>query len=626
MTNEEILNTILNYRHEAEEARHDRIAQNELNYDSYNLRQDYSDKQEGQSREFLPKVSMAVEQDANFLQQGLVDLANFFRTEAAAGINPDMLPISPGEVDLLLQRELKKSLFLNFMGDTLKTGLLSSMMIVRVGGKYKPKNTYDVQVKMNNNTNKVSRKLVKKENKYWCLDLGSVRFQDYYFDPTGQNLYEMEDIYLDWHRVNQMAEENPGMYDKTVIEDLKAVSYYSEGSDHQFDRNREANQNTYNPGYRKTIKLTVFWGNIINNEGELIFENVTCTIANDQYVLQKPTPNPLWHGSSPYIAAPIISVPNNPAGRALMDAPTMLNRAANEMFNLMLDGGMMAVHGIKQLNPAWLEDPSQVDNGIPAGTTLLTNASCPPGAAVLQRVDTSTIPTDGFTMFNLLNNEFYASALTNDLRMGVAPFRQVKATEVVEASQNINSMFSGMAKQIEEQFVDPLLYKCWATIAQHLNDMDSAEVQALLGDKAYNRIKNLTNEELFAGTVEGMKFRVYGISENLAKQREFTKLQAMLQTIATSPVLMQDFSQKYDMSKLLTEILRSLDINTYKLQNDQQAQPVEQQPPQPPPQQGTPDMQSQIPQAGAAANQESAAPQSAIPQTSFPASRATPRQ
>lgn len=585
------------------------------------MKQDYSDKLEGQSREFLPKVAMAVEQDANFLQQGLTDISQAFSVEPSPGLDADTMPVKPEEVKILMERELKKSFFLNHIGDTLKTGLLSSLMITKVHGEMKAKYKYTAKVKLNSSTGKISRKLVKKEDKYWCLKLSPVRVQDYYCDPTNQNLYEMEDIYMDYYKVLQMA--NDGMYIKSVVEQLAGSSADSQMDDHRYERDREENKNSSNAIYRKTIKLTEFYGNILSADGELLFENVMCTVANDTYLIQKPVPIPFWHGGSPYVVAPIISVPGNKQGRALMDAPTMLNRAANEMFNLMLDGGMMAVHGIKQLRPSWLTDPSQVDNGVQAGTTLLVNDSCPPGQHAMERVDTSTIPSDGFTMFNLLNNEFYASALTNDLRMGVAPFRQVKATEVVEASQNISSMFKGMATQIEEQFVTPLLYKVWATIAQHMSDLDSDEVKTLIGTQRFEAIKNMTNEELFASTVEGTRFRVFGISENLNKQREFTKLQNMLQTIATSPILMQEFTKKYDFGKLLTEILKSLDINTYKIEHAEQlGGPAEAQP-----QPGTPNPQSQIPQAGSAANAEAPPEQQAqpgVPQTTFPASRATP--
>ena len=71
--------------------------------------------------------------------------------------------------------------------------------------------------------------------------------------------------------------------------------------------------------------------------------------------------------------------------------------------------------------------------------------------------------------------------------------------------------------------------------------------------------------------------------------------------------------------------MRSLDINPYKIEADRanggdlSAAPVAA--PEAP--SGLPDVQSQIPQAGAAGNQGDLSP---IPQADFPASRATPAQ
>lgn len=620
-----IITCLTNYRLESDTARQDRIMQNRVNFDSYNLRQDWSYKQKGQSREFLPKMSMAVEQAANFLQQGLTDIGEWFRVEPQPGFPEELMKIKPKDIFLLMNRQLGKTGFMNKVGDAAKLGLIGSLMIAKVGGKYVSKPIYRTKTELKDGSYK--KKLVKIEDKVWELDISLVRQEDYYPDPTGRGLYEMQDMYIDYHEVEAMAKGPNKIYDLKAVEQLKG-QYSTEGDDKEYQKYRETGVNTTNHGYRNQIKVTEIWGNILNEQGDLIYENVVCTIANDQFVIQKPTPNPYWHGESPFVTNAIVSVPHSVWGKALMDAPALLNKAINEMFNLTLDGGMMAVHGIKQIRKNWLEDASQVDDGISPGTTLTVNSQCPPGASVLERVDTSTVPADGLNVLNLLSQEFNVSALTNDLRMGVASFRAVKATEVVEASNTITSMFSGMAKNIEGEtdsgFITPILQKSWKVIAQNMKDLDSNEVKALLGEKRSAELSALGNEEIFADSVQSSLFRVFGISATLNKQKDFTKLTAMLQTIGQSEVLTEAFMQKYDFNKLLTEIMRSLDVNPFKLEADKAdggdltgattpgagMAPGE-----------LPNLQSQTPQAGAAGNQGDLSP---IPQADFPASRATP--
>ena len=245
---------------------------------------------------------------------------------------------------------------------------------------------------------------------------------------------------------------------------------------------------------------------------------------------------------------------------------------------------------------------------------------------MLERVDTTTIPPEALPVYNLLVQEFTSAVMTNDLRMGVQPQRQVKATEIIEASNASTAMFQAIAKHIEADFIKPLLEKAWLTCAQHIHEMDRDELDVLLGEKRTDEILQMGPEELFAETAGSIKFEVFGISETLSKQREFTKLQAMLQTVAASPILMEEFTKKYDFGKLLTEIVKSLDIPIYRLQHDevltageqQEAQPFQQGMPTP-----VPNVQSQIPQAGAAVNQEPVTPQGMAQQQPFPPSPAS---
>lgn len=624
-TESDLITALTYYRMESNQARLLRMEQNKINYDTYHMRQDFTYKVEGQSTEFLPKMRMAVEQAANFLQQGLIDIGDWFGVEPEEGLNVDAMKVKPDEIRTLLDRQLRKNGFMIQVGDFAKSGMIGSLMIAKVHGQMVSKPIYRSKNKLKGMG--FTKILEKATDKVWELKIDIIRQEDWFPDPRNKGLYVMQDLYMDYYEVERMAKGEDAIYDLKAVEQLKGT-FSVEGLQKDYNKNRETNQNATNSAYRNTIKLTEIWGNIVSPEGELMYENVMCTIANDQYVIQKPIPNPYWHGENPYVAVPIISVAHSPWGTALMDAPSMLNKAINEIFNLITDGGIMAVHGIKQIREHWLEDVSQIEDGINPGTTLKVNSACPPGATALERVDTSSVPQDGLNVLNLLNQEFNVAALTNDLRLGVAPFRAVKATEIVEASQSITSMFSGIAKQIESAFIGKILEKSWKTIAQNMNDMDKDWLGSLLGDKRANELRAMGNTELFAETVGKAVFRVYGVSATLNKQKEFTKLQAMLQTISASPILQEEFTKKYDFGKLLGEIMKSLDINEHKIQadHDESAQPA----PASPTPEGAPNVQSQIPQAGAAVNQGDLDPasqvQPGIPVTEFPASRATPSQ
>lgn len=622
MSDDPIVRITQNYKKEAFEARRDRLDLNKRNWDIYHLRQDYSHKQEGQSREFLAKQSMAVEQIVSFFQQGLVDTDDWFGVQNSPGVDQPLL--TEQESLYILGRQLEKANIMDFMGDSLKLGLLGSIMIAKVTGKRVLSPQYFAKDVIGKDY-KSYKQLFRKDNDYWELSLELVRHEDFYPDPNvrpgGKPLYQCQDIWMDLHEVKKLAVGPNAIYEKDAV-DLMATDLAEEEMQ-KLKRARETGQNTTLSNFRNRVKVTECWGDIVDEEGNLLHENVTWTLAADRFMIAPPKKNPFWHGESPYVVTPIIRVPFSTWHKALMDAPTAHNIAANELYNLILDGGIMATHGIKQIRPDWLEDASEVENGISPGTTLRANANCPPGAKVLERVDTSAVSGDSLQVFQLINAEFNQSSLTNDLRMGVLPSRQVKATEVVEASQTITSVFTGMTKVIENSYTVEVLRKAFLLILQNMDDLGSQEVQDLLGADRAQQLAAITPEERFAQMATGFKFQAYGVSGVLGKMKDFKKLTSLMQTVFSSDILAQEFLKQYSPTKFLNEIVKSLDINVDKIKvSEAEKLALQAGNPQAPGQaqagvQG-PNVQSQIPQAGSEVNNPPQRAESMVPATNFP--------
>lgn len=622
------------YREGAFQARLSRIQQNKINFDTYHLRQDYSYKEKGQSQEFLPKMAMAVEEGSNFLQQGLVKMGDWFHVYPAPGVMEDDMKIKPIEIENILKHQLLKAGFLSKVGDMCKLGFLGAQMIAKVHGRYVPKAKF-IAEKERKADGSYAPKLLKKEDRKWQLSISLIRQQDWFPDPSNAEgeeqtgLYNMQELYMDWHMLKKLADQPGSTYDKQAIEGLKAQASVSSNMQ-EYEKSRETGENLYNVNFRNRIKLTELWGDFVSPDGELLYENCVATLANDNIIIQRPTQNGLWHGKDPYVSASMLRVPHSPWGKTPMDSGSLLNIALNEMFNLMMDGGMAAIHGIKQVREHWLEDTSQIEDGLAPGTTLRVNTACPPGATAFERVDTTTIPPEVLPMYNIVNQEFVTAAMTNDLRQGVMPDRQVKATAIVEASQTTNTMFSAIAEHVESDAIKPILEKAWLTIAQNIKHMDQNELTAILNPRRAQAILSMSAEELFAETAGMIKFEVFGISETINMQKMVPVIQGMFQTVASSPVMMEQFSAKYDFGKLMTQWFRAANFPIYKIMRDDilynntgtgsatqnQGQPgqAQQQP------NTVPNAQSQIPQAGAAVNNPG--PNSAFPQPNFPGSPA----
>jgi len=566
----QVSQSIIRYVQESKEAKKTRMDMNEANFNCYHLKQDYSHKLEGQSKEFLPKQATAVEQITEFLQQGLVDHGKWFSIEAESGVTyspeEEMNMITPSDMEKLLGRHLKKNKFENYVADALKMAFLGSLMIMKSGGITKSVVT-GVSVVPSDDEDDESEPVPELTRKdYWQLDLDLVRQEDFFPDPSGSNLYEVERIEIDKFKLIELAEARPDIYNLANVKMIGA----GQEEDQRSKKSSETGQDVTISGYRNKVTIYEAWGTFLGPNGEVLYKNHHAACSQEGIEIIAPRKNPNWHGESPYTVGTVIRVPKSVWHKALMDAPTKLNTAMNELFNLMFDSGMMSVHGIKQYRPDWLDDPSQVANGIAAGDSLGVNSMCPPGSKVMERVDTGGMTQEGLSLFNLTSGEFNESALTNSLRLGGQSERAVKATEIVASNQAINSVMTGMIKLIEEDCIAPHLKKNWYTIAQNMNDMGSEELKALLGPRKAAVIAKMSRAEIFAQTAVGMKFNVFGLSTTVNKINDFRKLTALLQTISGSELLAAEFRKKYSFSKFLGELVKSLDINTDKIKADQQ--------------------------------------------------------
>lgn len=549
---------------EAKDAKHDRMETNRENFEQYQLRHDFSHKHAGQSKEVLSKTRNAVESSKAFFQQALADLDDWFRVVASDGTNGDGMLVRPDEAQRLLSYMLKKADYFSHVGAQCQLGLLGALAISTVGGEMVPKPKF--KTKKEGRGTRYKKHVVVVDDKTWELRFMDVRQEDYYPDPTGRDLYRIVDSIVDLHEVRALAEGEEAIYDKAAVDLLKGGMIPDDQAE---KRARETGQNVTNKRLRPQVKLTDFWGTIVDeNTGEVMAENVVVTVANDDTVIRKATPNPKWHQRKPVVAAALIEFATSVWGIALMDAGTKHNRVLSEIFNLMIDSGMKAVWGITQIRTDVLTDSKQITDGIKWGTALKVNSSLPPGAKVMEEVITGSVQNDVIEMFNLLNQETLTSMKTNDLRMGAQSQRAVKATEVVAAENSITSEFQGIAKNFEEKKIQPELELAMYEICQNWDRIDKEIFVSLFGRDRGEALAALEPQEVFVQVINGMKFEVYGISLTLRRQADFRKWTTVLQVVSQSPVLTEAFLKDYSFEKLLGEVLTAIDINKSKIKAD----------------------------------------------------------
>lgn len=561
---------------ESKDSKLDREHRNRINRDSYLGRQDWSGKMEGQSTEFLPKVSIATEQMSAFIKKGLTQFGTWFSVEVDNNIRPI---ITGHQVGAILKAFLNNMWATNnkttniqtVIGDGVKVGLLEAVPIFKVHGSMMPTRRFVAErgeVELQGNAPvRAPQSLNIEEDEEWRLRIDLIRFEDYFPDPSGYGLYEIHECERDLHEVMEAAEE--GLYIKSIVDELVDVDF--KRHDDEERKAADMNQNeTTKPQFRKTVVLREFWGTLLNSDGTVAHRNIVATVANGKYLIRPPEPNPFWHQQSPFVAEPLIRVPWSVWHKALYDEPSSLNLAINEIFNLMIDGGIASVWGTRQIRLEALEDPGQVSGGVPQGATLAVNGTLPINGKVIERVIEGDVPQDAFAIFGALNQEFAQAALTNEIKMGAIPKKEVRATEVIEASQSQAVTLDGIVIDLENNVINRLLEKSWLTVLQNA---DAFPQEVLLGavDRRVGLIlMRASPAERFALFAGMAKFQCFGLSATMAQAREFQKMMAITQSILQNPLLLQAFMKRFSADKTIDSMFRMMNFNPEQIMKGQE--------------------------------------------------------
>lgn len=557
-----VLKAIREYKKEAEDARRTRLKKNADNRRAYLGIQDWSHKNKGQSKEFLPKTPVAVEQFVGFAKRALTQFGAYFEVELGKDSRSPLSAeairkLMTGILDDVLVEDNKKSNFPVLLADTLKVGALESLCILKIHGNMAMNRTFKVEE---------GDQLIANESPQWKLRIDLVKPENYFPDPTGSGLYEIHSCERDLHYLKKRAEE--GVYDEDAVKRIEED--YRSRPDQDRRPLEQAQDEAQKPSFRKRVRIDEFWGTIIDAEGNIVHENVFCAMANNKYLIRKPTPNPFWHQESPFVVVPLIRVPFSTWHKALFDHASQLNYAANEIFNLIIDGGISSVWGIKQLRIDDLEDPRSVSDGIAQGDTLVVKNSLPHNAKVLETATEGQVPGDAMAVLEMLSREFAAAALTNELKLGNLPGKQVKATEIVELSQSQAVTLDAIIADIERLLIGGTLRKVWLTILQNIDDINTQMIVDAIGIGGAFTLSRMSPAERFATFSSSCAFKVNGLSAVLSKVRDFQKIMALLQSISTNPLLLQAFFQKYSPDKLLSHIMKTLAVNPDQMHRDDQ--------------------------------------------------------
>ena len=179
-----------------------------------------------------------------------------------------------------------------------------------------------------------------------------------------------------------------------------------------------------------------------------------------------------------------------------------------------------------------------------------------------------------FQLFAMVDREFQQAAMVNDVRLGNLPPRRVKATEIIESQSSQSVTIDAILKDVENEFIEPLLRKSWLTILQFADAIPFDHYEGAVPADIATTFQQMPSVDKYIYYGQRCSFQVFGLSQALNRIKEFQSLVTILQVVGGNPVLLQAFVQRYSPFKILESLFELMEVkpSRYELTIEEQAQ------------------------------------------------------
>ncbi len=546
LSDKEIVNILQGYLIEAEDAREsargNRDAVWEDNINLYWNRFDFSDKQNWQSDQVLPEAPQFVNRFAASMRQGLVRDGEFMTVN------------HPGDANGTLSNTIKKAMkyWLDNCGRN------------ATGQPIEFANVFEDVMKLAAMMGACASVTWKERDGRGYVAVDPIDPREFWLDPTGRGLYRIKTTFMDLHEIEALAKlknsKGEDTYNIEAIDQLQSFSP-TENSDDKAELTGHDNEET---STREPIRVDEYLCDLIDNDGNVRFENYLFVVANEQWLIRGPEKNPWWHKNDWIVFASAISVPLSVYGKTYMEDWGKLARTFNELTNLIID----AVHANSMNafigNPAALEDPAQLEEGIHPNKIFYMEEDADI-RQVLQALELGTLPAEAITLWQALKKELQEGAMFSEISLGQLSSGEKTATEISESQQGSASTLQSIARNIETAWLEPILNLVWKTGLQHLKKDDKG-MKLALGEESFNMLFSRRKEFV----QEQITFKVDAISGLIDRNEKFKKIMSLLQIVASNELLLKAFMQNADINVLVRKIFQLNGIDMSELQPSKQ--------------------------------------------------------
>ena len=303
-----------------------------------------------------------------------------------------------------------------------------------------------------------------------------------------------------------------------------------------------------------TIKLVEFYGPIFQGD-TMLFRNGHSIHINGHTLFARQNPN--WHMKSPYIAWSPLRVPFRTEGSGIIEPVREMLRQYSKITNMSVDTIAYSLLPVFEVFADAYENPEDFETGLTPGKIFRKKAQYAQVPSGINAIPFQDVSGGAIQVSAILDRGIQEGILVSEIQQGIPRFRGVQtATEIEAKAENQQSFFGALATDMEKNFILPMVNMAGDLVMQYINTTADPRVVHILGLADTADLAGMTHEQIISEIHGDFTLRVTGISEQLEKAEMLNNLVQFMNILGQNPTAWLPYIDQTQLLKRIVEAFR----------------------------------------------------------------------
>lgn len=520
----------------------------------YRGKEDWGDKDDWQSKIFIPKSFASVKQATNNIKRLLTSSPKPWFME---GENPNDIVsvLRATRMEKLTQHFLNLADWMGAFEEGLESGFIMGLGVWKLWWGLESKVKITTQP-TRLPTGQMSLQTVRQEIEEGRLFIKAVDPFNFFWLP-GSKLNNwvgtIEETEISKWELQDLAEKGafgPDGIEKVAQVKASQIDAYQKQASLRFDEYSR----TENPAHDTAIvKLTEFFGPIII-DGKLVERHGHVILANDKVPLVNGKNN-LWSRKPPYGAFSPLILPFRTEGVGIVEMVRAINQGLNKIANLSVDTLLFKLLPILDATIDVYENKEDFETGLTPGKVFRRNIGSS-GIEGIRQIPFEDVSPGAMAVGAQLDRAHQEGSLISEIQQAIPKWAgYTPATETEIKQQNQDSFFGSMAKDIEDKAVKNIVKIAMDLILQFLDTASNERVAGILGVDAY-MLMGMSKPEIVELIQGEHTIKVSGITEQLEKSEMLNNLVQFMNIVGQNSEAWAPYINSNELLKRILEAFR----------------------------------------------------------------------